>query len=237
MLSQEEQLRIRESINAVSARASSSIQQCTNAWQAIVFLKSLHSSIDAVVNEPRSFDLTPECKAGCSFCCSVKVEVSDPEAIQIARHVQDLPQDVRAKLIEKLEFAAAQKSNLTTPERTDCAFLEAGLCSIYTIRPSVCRKAHSLSVKECEELAPEIPQNLNLLLQCEVIAAGANEAFQQNNLHVGNNELSSAVLAALATVNAAEEWFRGKPLVCGAGTALNSDDTNAASALQPDVAR
>ena len=228
MLSQEEQSRIRESINAVSVRASCSIQKCTNACQALAFLKSLHSSIDAVVSEPQSFVLTPECKAGCSFCCSLKVEVSDPEAIQIAQHVQGLPQDERAKLINKLKLAAARKANLTEPVRSDCAFLlEAGLCSIYTIRPSVCRKAHSLSVKACEELAPEIPQNLNLLLQCEVIAAGTNEAFQQNNLHVGNNELSSAVLAALTTVNAAEEWFRGKPLICGAVAALKPGSSDA----------
>lgn len=228
MLSQEEQSRIRESINAVSVRASCSIQKCTNACQALAFLKSLHSSIDSVVGEPRSFVLTPECKAGCSFCCSVKVEVSDPEALQIAQHVRGLPQDESAKLIEKLELAAARKENLTEPERSDCAFLEAGLCSIYTIRPSVCRKAHSLSAKACEELAPEIPQNLNLLLQCEVIAAGTKEAFQKNNLHVGNNELSSAVLAALTTVNAAEEWFRGKPLVCGTVAALKSGSSDAA---------
>jgi len=228
MLSQEEQSRIRESINAVSVRASCSIQKCTNACQALAFLKSLHSSIDSVVCEPRSFVLTPECKAGCSFCCSVKVEVSDPEALQIAQYVRGLPQDERAKLIEKLKLTAERKANLTEPERSDCAFLEASLCSIYTIRPSVCRKAHSLSVKTCEELAPEIPQNLNLLLQCEVMAAGTNEAFQQNNLHVGNNELSSAVLAALTTVNAAEEWFRGKPLVCAAVAALKPGSSDAA---------
>lgn len=236
MLSQEEQSRIRESIKAVSVRATSSIQKCTNAWQAIVFLKSLNSSIDAVTSEPQSLALTPECKAGCSFCCSVKVEVSDPEAIQIARHVQDLPQDEKVKLIEKLKLVAAHKANLTTSGRSDCAFLEAGLCSIYAIRPSVCRKAHSLSVKACEELAPEIPQNLNLLLQCEVIVAGANEAFQKNNLHVGKYELSSAVLAALGNVNAAEEWFRGKPLVCETGKALKSGGENTASAFHPDVA-
>lgn len=237
MLSQEERSRIRESINAVSVRAFYSIQKCTNACQALAFLKSLHSSIDSVVCEPRSFVLTPECKAGCSFCCSVKVEVSDSEALQIAQHVRGLPQDGRIKLIEKLELAAARKANVTEPERSDCAFLDAGLCSIYTIRPSVCRKAHSLSAKACEKLAPEIPQNLNLLLQCEVIVAGTNEAFQKNNLHVGNNELSSAVLAALANVNAADEWFRGKPLVCGMVATLKPDGTNMASAFCSDAAR
>lgn len=177
MLDQEEQSRVRKSIKAVSVRASYSIQKCMDAWQALAFFKSLHSGIDSVVSEPRSFILTPERKAGCLFCCSVKIEASDPEALQIARHIQGLPQNGRAKLIEKLELAAAQKAKPAVPERSDCVFFEAGLCSIYTTRPSVCRKAHSLSAKVCEELAPKIHQNFNPLLQCEVIAASSQRNF------------------------------------------------------------
>jgi Fe-S-cluster containining protein len=86
------------------------------------------------------------------------------------------------------------------------------LCSIYSIRPSVCRKAHSLSVKACETGASLIPQNLTRVVQCEALSAGTNEAFKRVGLPASRHELSAAVLAALAE-NAEEAWYQGKPLL------------------------
>lgn len=228
---------------AVAKRASESLRQAPDAWQAIAFVTSIHSSIDKLVavsiDSESKPEFKPECKAGCSFCCSVRVEVSDPEALAIAAHVQGLQQSLKTGLIEKLLLQRArQYAEPATPKRIACAFLESDLCAIYAIRPSVCRKAHSLSAKACEDHAPEIPQSLEVLLSCEVITAGAKEAFLQNGLSCEDNELSVAVLAALsvesavesATVPAvphdefsspatpalqrkAENWFAGKPLV------------------------
>lgn len=213
MLTHADKSRVRESISAIATRTSQIVQAATDPWQAISFVKSLHTSIDKVVATVRTDERQAECKPGCAFCCSAKVEASDAEALHIARVIRDLPAARQEELLEALRHQSAERSKADDSERIPCSFLENEHCSIYADRPATCRKAHSLSAKACEAQAAQIPQNLALALQCEVLIAGTNEGFRSSQLPATANELSAAVLAALTTESAAERWYHGQSLL------------------------
>jgi Fe-S-cluster containining protein len=217
MLSPDEQSQLQIAISAIKRRASEALSITKNSWQAIAFVDTLHRNMDVVIVTSDSTTPAPECKPGCTYCCHARVEVSDPEALYIAWHLHHLPAARKAPLIERLhlkaaEFDGAGRAEADTSKSQPCAFLQDGLCSIYSIRPSVCRKAHSLSVKACETQANKIPQNLTRVVQCEALMAGTNEAYRSVGLPASGHELSAAVLAALAG-NAEEAWYQGKPLL------------------------
>lgn len=216
MLSQDEQSQLQVAMDAIQRRVSGTLANAQDAWQAISFVEQLHSNTDAIIAASVSAAPTAECTPSCTHCCHARVEVSDPEALFIARHVHQMPTEEKLPLLERLRLKAAESTDLACEDKNaapqPCAFLRDGLCSIYSIRPSVCRKAHSLSVKACETRASDIPQNLTRVVQCEALLAATNEAFKSVNLPASRYELSAAVLAALAE-NAEDAWYQGKPLL------------------------
>jgi hypothetical protein len=213
MLTHEEKVLVREAISAIANRASRIVQGATEPWQAIGVVRSLHISIDKVIATAQTDGLQAECKPGCAFCCSTKVEVSDIEALDIARAIHSLPAARQEQMREALRDQSERRAKANDSERIPCALLENGLCSIYSYRPATCRKAHSLSVKACADQEPLIPQSLSVAMHCEVLIAGISEGLRSNNLPASASELSAAVLAALASDFAAERWYQGHSLL------------------------
>jgi uncharacterized protein len=220
-LTKEEEHQVHLSVGRVAARVSQALQARLSttvlsplhpAWRAIHVVATLHSNIDSAHRALPAQGPQPECKAGCSSCCHSRVEISDPEALLIARHLREGPTALMAQRTAGLRAQASQRVNGPANQRTPCAFLDEGLCSIYAIRPAVCRKAHSLSAAHCHSQAAEIPQDLGLTVQCEVLIAGTKQAFVQHQLPYGRHEFAAGVLAALANERAAEDWHAGKGL-------------------------
>lgn len=213
-LSDDEAGQVRSAIAAVADRAAQQLRQAGDAWRAVAFVASVHASVDRVVSDWPPGDAAPQCSPGCAHCCEALVEVSDPEALHIARHVRTLPADRQQQAVQALRQQAALRAGQAPGSPLRCAFLDGALCSIYLHRPASCRKAHSLSVQACASKDSSIPQNFVVALRCDTIVAGANQGFQQAGLPAGRNELAAAVLAALLHPGlAAEAWFGGQALL------------------------
>lgn len=217
MLSAEEQRQLQTSIAGVEVVATQALQQATQAWQAIAFVSTLHQGLDRVAaasGAPDAPGAAVACRAGCAFCCSVQVEVTAPEALQMAQQVRQWPDLEQAALVLRLQHQSSHHRGAAAPApRLPCAFLADHRCSIYALRPSACRKAHSLSVAACEAGAATIPQSVNILVRSEALIAGTRRAYQNNGLPATGHELSAAVLAALQDPQAADNWYQGRPLL------------------------
>ncbi|MCK9200174.1 MAG: YkgJ family cysteine cluster protein [Gallionella sp.] len=213
MLSHDEQAAYLDSIERVRQSAVNHLGSNRNV--AIEFVANLHRAVDKVTRQSAGSGAQTECRPGCACCCSVRVEATEPEIFRIAREVKKLPADRVAAIVERLRnFAAATDG----AGRTDCAFLKDHLCSIYEVRPAVCRRAHSLSEESCKHFAPEIPQNLEILLQADALMKGTSEAYRQVGLHASAHELGSAVLQALTDETIEARWHDGEavfPKDCG----------------------
>lgn len=211
MLSDDEQAAMLAAIEKVRQSAINHLGSNPSASSAVGFVANLHRAMDKVMQQSGS-----QCRPGCACCCSVRVEATEPEIFLIARELRQRPPAQIAILVERLRNRAAAADE--TSSRHDCAFLENSLCSIYEVRPAVCRRAHSLAAEKCRCFAPEIPQNLDMLLRARVLMQGTSEAYRQMGLRPSVHELCGTVLLALTDETAEARWCDGEsvfPEDCG----------------------
>ena len=123
------------------------------------------------------------CRKGCAACCRMLVPLSVPEAFALRGYVEQLPEDRRTPLLNRLSDTknhlkrsdlwdrlndVAEASRPVTDEELDpinqsyyalrmpCPYLENELCSIYEARPAACRE---LLVTSPAELCQDLVQN------------------------------------------------------------------------------
>ncbi len=98
---------------------------------------AVRAKVDAFTSETgarRAADFA--CRAGCSACCRVELEVSDVEAEALREAIAALEPDRRARLAER-----ARSRSPGDP----CVMLEDERCVVYEARPLVCRtQGHAL---------------------------------------------------------------------------------------------
>ena len=89
------------------------------------------------------FDAAPEenkkdiqCKAGCTACCFIEIDVSGDEAAVIIDHCRENGIEIDRDYLTK-QAAVGRK---TYSPLSKCVFLKDNLCSIYSVRPIACRK-------------------------------------------------------------------------------------------------
>ena len=138
---------------------------------AVDIVGALHEEMDVAAghraNAARRMGKPLACTRGCTGCCEEMVMVFQPEAIRIARWLEQ-PENAAVKAaflaaypVWKLQvgdvpdrLAALFKSGDEAAHfalyleqwkrRILCAFNRDGLCTIYEVRPLVCRNAHAV---------------------------------------------------------------------------------------------
>lgn len=215
-LSQDEQAAFARSSVNVRVVALRQLRTIRDASSAIGFVSNLHRAVDKVVEEADGHGPAMDCRAGCSHCCTVRVEASEAEVFRIAGELKRRPAGEIDAVAGRLARRAAAGDNDGPPSgRTPCGFLDNHLCSIYEIRPAVCRKAHSLSVARCRDHAPQIPQNLGMHLSAHALIEGTSDAYREAALPASPQELCRAVLMALRDDSLEARWYRGESVFSG----------------------
>ena len=191
---------------------------------------TLAARIDGLMNEAlESFQADGAgiaCRAGCNFCCHLRVMVYPHEAIALFRYLRSrIPKEqadgVRARLLENAARIAKLGREGHAATRIACAFLVDGKCSAYEVRPAACSGYHSLSRDRCEEeynnAATGSPQGIPVLKALRYIAAalddGMDEALAASGLSETRVELQTAVAALLRNPALIERWRSGRELM------------------------
>src|SRR5450830_161957 len=216
MISDEERTEFHAAVESVQRVVVTHLENARSAQQAIAFISNLHRGVDRVFQDVLDKGQHIACKAGCNYCCSVRVHATEPEVFLIAAHLRAHPADQLKIVLDRLKDHAAVASLASTANhRTTCPFLENSLCSIYPVRPASCRKAHSLDAQLCEKSSAELPQSLNIVLKAEALMKGTSEAYQQVGLPASSHELGQAVLLALTDESTQQRWYAGE---CAVGS-------------------
>jgi Fe-S-cluster containining protein len=157
------------------------------------------------------------CAPGCDFCCYLPVDVLAPEAFRIAAHLeQTCSPEVLATLVYRLGVQGQHDFGVRP-----CVFLANGRCSIYEVRPIVCRGYNSLSKERCEAYHHDASVDLKGTKDrvagrlAEAMEDGVVAGLEALGLDAQWYELPSAVLRALETTDGPARWARGETVFQG----------------------
>lgn len=98
------------------------------------------------------------CAAGCAHCCYQSVGATGMEVLAIVEHLQSRLDAAQLESVKAHIHAAHERSRgLPYSERFSprhpCAFLgDGGRCTIYPVRPLVCRAMNSVNADECRDI-------------------------------------------------------------------------------------
>ena len=100
-------------------------------------IKEVYKAIDNYFdNAPAENKKEIQCKAGCTHCCFIDVDISEDEAAIILNYCNENGIEIDKEYLEKQ--AAVGRKKYT--ELSRCVFLKDDMCSVYPVRPIACRK-------------------------------------------------------------------------------------------------
>lgn len=210
---------------AQTLASGADVDSCVSLAEKIA--ARLSETLDDVRREVVKEGAQVACRAGCNFCCHLRVVVTPYEAIALFRSLSQMPpeqaQAIRQRVLANTERIAAMTEPQHFAACLQCAFLVRGQCSVYSVRPSACAAHHSLRVEECEytynharDLGlgdARIPMSVLLPETREAMRAGITLAMNERRLNNDHTELHTAVAAILRKPSAIARWRSGRTLV------------------------
>lgn len=162
---------------------------------------------------------TVACCAGCAYCCYLKVDVHAHEIFSIVDYLR------RNKSVVEIEaIASAAEANkkkvrpMTEQEQLGtnirCPLLnQDNTCSVYPVRPALCRSKHSVSVQPCKESFDD-PQDLESpsgdVPEIKMVLSGAikgiNDSWSEAGYDDRAYDLNGALLEALSSLRPESRW-------------------------------
>jgi Fe-S-cluster containining protein len=217
---------VRDSLAQTISNATwQALSQRKRIRESIRVTESVHdrveSTMDELVERARQVGLgEPHCQKGCWYCCQIRVHVSVPEVVRVARYLQEtLDSDALRGLVDRLN---AYRAQLLPLERTPyfetrilCPLNEEGACTVHAVRPIVCRRYLSFDVDRCREhfvdnLPSRIPKLDAIPPAVEPFLAGlVNGATRAEQPSLVDFPFA---LAIALTGDNLERWQRGAPI-------------------------
>lgn len=160
------------------------------------------------------------CRAGCGWCCSLRVAVTPPEALRIAAFLREnLSDDELADLQQRLAETEGRTRGLDWPEHVALGIpyplLVEESCSIHPVRPLSCRGYNSVDVGRCRQYAAR-PGSVTIPVytpQQEIAAglrAGLAAGLEAVGLQGEFGELVAGLRLVLETPDVGERWLSGE---------------------------
>ena len=189
-----------------------------------VAVMKFHRRLDEVIDASLAgHAVKVACTRGCSFCCSLQVQVQPHEAFTLAdwlrRHssaerLAQVTARLRANVVTTLAMgdAARKRSNLA------CALLgDDGACTAYEARPAQCRRFHSTRLEVCKasyanpaDDSVESPAHPAVTHNADVIITQAQHAVRDAGLDASPVDMNYALLEAIENPKALRRWRDGK---------------------------
>jgi Fe-S-cluster containining protein len=165
--------------------------------------------------------MTPQCSAGCDFCCAQIVRVTACEVIAVYGFVLgNFSNEQQAELHQRL--AETRDYMLSLPQgarfRHWCPLLIDHKCSVYLSRPFICRGVNSTSVEACkigleDPVSREIIPMVDSLRDVTVsVRYGLRESMIENHLSGTDLNLHLALFILMSDPSAIHRFFAGEPV-------------------------
>jgi Fe-S-cluster containining protein len=197
-----ERIAFRQRIDAFVASRDAGYTLTLDALRAGISLKAIVATATDVARfADEAIDIVKEeyrprldCKEGCSYCCCKPgVLVSVPEFLRIVDHIRTaFSAGEISALTERAHAYAAQMHGRSFDEFVDdsvpCPLLENGRCSVYAIRPLVCRGYNSTSVDGCRDAYANADHLVPIFSVIKDVTDGATVGTSQCLQNAGVND-------------------------------------------------
>ena len=162
------------------------------------------------------------CREECDACCYNRVELTPPEALIIAHHIAGNfspaeKEAVLATLARNLARTQGKSPAAVAGMRAElpCPLLRDRRCSVYPIRPLVCRAMHGLDRERCaaELSAGSLAASTYYPHRHEIavsVSAGLREGCRAAGLQSGPLNLAQALDDFFSQENPVERWINGE---------------------------
>lgn len=184
---------------------------------------ALAGGVLAAVHRVKGAPKPTACGSGCTYCCHLQVEISVPELVSLVSYVDEnfSPAETEALKVRVRE-AELQTRGLNSYERlfarVRCPLLSDGQCSVYPVRPLVCRGYNSYNWAICAQdlgyprswrLIPHDNAQKNIYSD---VLEGLSSGLKEEGLSSELLELIAALRVALDQPDACERWLAGDPV-------------------------
>lgn len=161
---------IQEALNEIISKYGKNYLKSINATNRsrVKAARKMHEIMDKSVSDFLKENPTT-CRKGCAYCCHVYVETTIDEALSIKNYCHQHNITIDKEALEK------QKNlELNTWNGRKCVFLsDDNTCSIYEVRPMICRKYYVSSEPKLCDVTTGINKIAILHnIDVEVMAAG-----------------------------------------------------------------
>jgi hypothetical protein len=162
------------------------------------------------------------CQESCDACCYNLVELTPPEALTIGLHLRqhfsDTQRDrVLSRVAQNLALVAGKTKAALAAQRRDlpCPLLHGRTCSVYPLRPLVCRAMHGLNRERCaaELRSGSLGGSQYYAHRHDIarsVSAGLREGCRAAGCQSGTLDLSRALHDFFSQENAVERWISGE---------------------------
>ena len=159
------------------------------------------------------------CRAGCSSCCHVPVDVQAHEVLFAADHIlTHFPPEALERVVARLAAHRARVAAFGEGERDasrqPCALLADGACSIYAGRPQACRCHHTSDAAVCAAHLADPSIDITrvylpaLRARMFAVALGVDEAIEAAGYDERSYDFGSALHEALTNSFCLDAWLR-----------------------------
>lgn len=166
--------------------------------------------------EPR-----PACRAGCHWCCHVRVMVSPVEVIRIINFLKKKLSsgeidELHARIVEVDKLTRGMNDEDRASTRLFCPLLQNKRCSVYPVRPMSCQGHYSMDADKCQQdyENPDeeilVPFYAFSTMVHSATLAGIAKGFDDFGLESYPVELVAALRIGLETPNIIRKWLKGK---------------------------
>ena len=162
------------------------------------------------------------CREECDACCYNRVELTPPEALIIAHHIAGNFPEVEkeallANLARNLALTQGRSPAAVAGMRAElpCPLLRDRKCSVYPVRPLVCRAMHALERERCaaELSAGSLAASTYYAHRHDIavsVSAGLREGCRAAGLQSGALNLAQALKDFFSQENPVERWINGE---------------------------